>query len=85
MKATQTVSHRLCYADFNLGTIVGERDASFNHVSTGGYNAVLECVSSAHPLRSKILSYYKQYGNKCSESHQSAELLHKVKRFCKGK
>ena len=39
-------------------TIVGERDASFNHVSTGGYNAVLECVSSAHPLRSKILSYY---------------------------
>lgn len=39
-------------------TIVGERDAGFNHVSTGGYNAVLECVSSAHPLRSKILSYY---------------------------
>ena len=39
-------------------TIVGERDANFNHVSTGGYNAVLECVSSAHPLRSKILSYY---------------------------
>ena len=26
-------------------TIVGERDAGFNHVSTGGYNAVLECVS----------------------------------------
>ena len=39
-------------------TIVGERDAGFNHVSTGGCNAVLECVSSAHPLRSKILSYY---------------------------
>lgn len=39
-------------------TIVGERDASFNHISTGKYNAVLECVSSAHPLRSKILSYY---------------------------
>lgn len=39
-------------------TIVGERDAGFNHVSTGGYDAVLDCVSSAHPLRSKILSYY---------------------------
>lgn len=39
-------------------TIVGERDAGFNHVSTSGYNAVLECVSTAHPLRSKILSYY---------------------------
>ena len=43
-------------------TIVGERDAGFNHVSTGGYNAVLECVSSAHPLRSKILSYYNSIG-----------------------
>ena len=41
-------------------TIVGERDAGFNHVSTSGYNAVLECVSTAHPLRSKILSYYTE-------------------------
>lgn len=47
-------------------TIVGERDASFNHVSTGGYNAVLECVSSAHPLRSKILSYYNSMVTKNS-------------------
>lgn len=46
-------------------TIVGERDAGFNHVSTGGYNAVLECVSSAHPLRSKILSYYNSMVRMC--------------------
>lgn len=39
-------------------TIVGERDASFNHVSPGSCDAVLSCVSSGHPLRSKILSYY---------------------------
>ena len=39
-------------------TIVGERDASFNHVSPGSYDAVLDCINSAHPLRSKILSYY---------------------------
>ena len=44
-------------------TIVGERDAGFNHVSTSGYNAVLECVSTAHPLRSKILSYYNSIFN----------------------
>ena len=49
-------------------TIVGERDAGFNHVSTGGYNAVLECVSSAHPLRSKILSYYNSMVSRHSSS-----------------
>ena len=31
--------------------------AGFNDLASQ-YNAVLECVSSAHPLRSKILSYY---------------------------
>lgn len=39
-------------------TIVGERDSDFNHVSTGGYDAVLDCISDAHPLRSRILDYY---------------------------
>ena len=39
-------------------TIVGERDASFSHKSPGSYDAVLDCVSPSHPLRSKILSYY---------------------------
>lgn len=39
-------------------TIVGERDEDFNHVSTGGYNAILDCVSDAHPLRERILAHY---------------------------
>lgn len=39
-------------------TIVGERDANFNHVSTGGYDAVKSCVSTKHPLYSAICSYY---------------------------
>lgn len=39
-------------------TVVGERDAGFNHKTTGEYDAILDCISSAHPLRSKILSYY---------------------------
>lgn len=39
-------------------TVVGERDADFNHVSTGSYDAVLDTISATHPLRSKILSYY---------------------------
>ncbi|MEI3117223.1 MAG: SpaA isopeptide-forming pilin-related protein [Merdibacter sp.] len=39
-------------------TVVGERDADFNHVSTGSYDAVLDTISATHPLRSKIMSYY---------------------------
>jgi len=39
-------------------TIVGERNASFGHVTPSGCNAVLDVVKSGHPLRSKILSYY---------------------------
>ena len=39
-------------------TIVGERDANFNHVSTGGYDTVKSCVSTNHPLYSQICSYY---------------------------
>ena len=39
-------------------TVVGERDANFNHVSTGGYDTVKSVVSSNHPLYSQICSYY---------------------------
>ena len=39
-------------------TIVGERDANFNHVSTGGYDTVASVVSTNHPLYSKIFAYY---------------------------
>lgn len=39
-------------------TVVGERDADFNKVITGGYDAILDQISDAHPLRSQILSHY---------------------------
>ena len=39
-------------------TVVGERDADFNKVSTGGKDAILDQISPNHPLRSKIMSYY---------------------------
>ena len=41
-------------------TVVGERDSDFNHVSSGGYSAVLDTVSPAHPLRAKILAHYSR-------------------------
>lgn len=43
--------------------VVGERDSDFNHVSTGGFDAVLDQIGEAHPLRSKILSYYSSIEN----------------------
>lgn len=39
-------------------TIVGERDADFNHVSTGGYDPVKAVLRSGHPLYSQICAYY---------------------------
>ena len=39
-------------------TIVGERDENFNHVSTGGKNAILDIIKSSHPLRSQIMAQY---------------------------
>lgn len=41
-------------------TVVGERDEYFNHVSPGGYNAILDQLSTNHPLYSQIMSYYNQ-------------------------
>lgn len=39
-------------------TVVGERDADFGKVSTGGKNAITEQISTNHPLYSQIMSYY---------------------------
>lgn len=41
-------------------TVVGERDENFNHVSPGSKNAILDQLSTNHPLYSKIMSYYNQ-------------------------
>lgn len=38
--------------------IVGERDENFNHVGTGGCDAILDQLSKNHPLYSEIMSYY---------------------------
>ena len=39
-------------------TIVGERDANFSHKAASGCSNVKDVVNAAHPLRSKIFSYY---------------------------
>ena len=39
-------------------TVVGERDADFNKVGTGGKSAIVEQISTNHPLYSQIMSNY---------------------------
>lgn len=39
-------------------TVVGERDADFNKVGTGGKSAICDQISTGHPLYSQIMSYY---------------------------
>ena len=46
-------------------TVVGERDSSFGKVGTGGCNAVLESVSTEHPLYNQIMSYYRSIPRNC--------------------
>lgn len=41
-------------------TVVGERDADFDHVSTGGYDEILSLVSPNHPLYSRIMKSGKR-------------------------
>lgn len=41
-------------------TIVGERDAEFNHVAPKNCSSVLDYIRADNPLRSEILNYYKQ-------------------------
>lgn len=41
-----------------LETVVGERDADFNKGGTGGKSAIVEQISTNHPLYSQIMSYY---------------------------
>lgn len=38
-------------------TVVGERDADFNKVGTGGKSAIVEQICTSHPLYSQIMSY----------------------------
>lgn len=35
-------------------TVIGERDANFNHVAASGCNNVKDVINAKHPLRNKI-------------------------------
>ena len=39
-------------------TVVGERDADFNKIGTNGKDAIVDQISTNHPLYGKIMGYY---------------------------
>lgn len=55
-----SLSHILATQMLVWETVVGERDASFNHVDPSAYgkSTVLSYIGASHPLRSQIMSYY---------------------------
>lgn len=56
--AANSIAHAYATQLLIWETIVGERDANFNHKAASGCNNVKDVVNAAHPLRSKIFSYY---------------------------
>lgn len=61
-------------------TVVGERDADFNKVDTGGKDAILDQISVNHPLRSKDHELLQLYHRQRTESFQSTELFCEIRR-----
>ena len=58
MRAGDKLAHAVATQLLIWETVVGERDEDFNKISTGGKDAILDQISTNHPLRSKIMSYY---------------------------
>lgn len=56
--AANSIAHAYATQLLIWETIVGERDANFNHKAASGCSNVKNVVNAAHPLRSKIFSYY---------------------------
>lgn len=59
-------------------TVVGERDADFNKVGTNGKNAIVEQVSTKHPLYSQIMSYYNSIASSVQRHSRIPSFLSKT-------
>ena len=56
--SADNLSHLIATQLLVWETVVGERDSNFQKVDTGGYDAVLDQISTGHPLYNQIMSYY---------------------------
>ena len=52
------LSHAIATQLLIWETMVGERDADFNKVDPGSYDAVLGYLNEKHPLRDQVMSHY---------------------------
>ena len=41
-------------------TVVGERNEAFENIGSGGYDAVLDSISTDHPLYSQVIDHYER-------------------------
>ena len=57
-EGANNLSHLIATQILVWETVVGERDSNFQKVDTGGYDAVLDQISTGHPLYSQIMNYY---------------------------
>ena len=56
--AANSIAHAYATQLLIWETVVGERDANFNHKAASGCSNVTDVINAKHPLRSKIMSYY---------------------------
>ena len=56
--AANSIAHAYATQLLIWETVVGERDANFNHKAASGCSNVKDVITAKHPLRSKIMSYY---------------------------
>ena len=65
------IAHIMATQTLIWETVVGERDADFNHVDTGDYDAVKDQVSKSHFLYDRYIAYYNSI-EKSVKSHAKA-------------
>ncbi len=56
--AANSIAHAYATQLLIWETVVGERDANFNHKAASGCSNVKDVINAKHPFRSKIMSYY---------------------------
>lgn len=56
--AANSIAHAYATQLLIWETVVGERDANFNHKAASDCSNVKDVINAKHPLRSKIMSYY---------------------------
>ena len=62
------IAHIMATQTLIWETVVGERDADFNHVDTGNYDAVKDQVSKSHLLYDRYIAHYNSM-EKSVKSH----------------